>query len=214
MFDNYEDFYSLFEQYPDAFKESETYEAFCLAVGKEYLTTYRWAPRVFATAKAGKRTYRPLVFPTISAFSELFEDARFLPASSDRKKGTIPQGYLWCSVLSMHIGGTRDWSPNWPKGETRRHMGATFYGTYVKPKTEVTNAVNAWGNHFGGHSTFSFEAIEREDGILVLAHDSSYIGSEWLALLPLTETIESLFDQETRDLLAREREAERMAWEK
>jgi len=210
MFNNYEDFYALFEQHKDDFAASDTYEAFCQRVGKEWLKNYKWAVRVFNTAKAGKRTYHPLTFPTIERFADLFTSAEFIPTDAP---ATEKRGLHFLSGnagLAMHVGGTRAWSKTSP--DTRSHYGAKFYGTYVQPVPAVMEAVNAWGGHLDAPRSYSFEAIEREDGILVLAHDSLYIGSTWLALLPLTEDIETLFDAETRELVARERAAEMAAW--
>lgn len=215
---NYEDFYTLFEQYPQEFAASSTYEEFCTKTGKEHFLNYRWAVRVFATAKAGKHTYRPLVFPQINTLAELFESAKFIPSpigglTREQYKAKLPKGYLYCSDYSFplpsNVGGKRSWSKDWlARGEkVRAHYGSTFYSTYVKPTEIVRNVRMTLAP-----TPHSFELIHREDGILVLAHDGEHIGSEWLALLPLSENIESLFDADTKQLIERERQAEKLAW--
>lgn len=218
MFNDYEDFYRLFEQHPEEFAKAVNFRHFCAMTDKEYLAGYKWAQRVFATAKAGKHTYRPLVFPQINTLAELFEDAKFLPSPTggltrERYRAKLPEGYLYCSdygfPLPSNVGGKRFWSPDWlARGEkVRAHYGSTFYSVYVKPREIVRDVRMTLAP-----TPHSFELIKREDGILVLAHDDLHIGSEWLALLPLTESIETLFDEETRQLIAREREAEQVAW--
>ncbi len=209
MFDKYDDFYTLFEEHKDEFAASADYETFCQKVGREWLKNYKWAVRVFATAKAGKRTYHPLRFPTFDKFTDLFSAAKFLPMPN-AKQNVIPKGFAFLSgnaSLAMHVGGKRSWSERTP--DTRAHYGAQFYGTYVQPTTEVYNVPMTLVEH-----AKSYEAIQREDGILILAHDGLCIGSDWLALLPLSENIETLFDTETRELIARERKAEVIAWGK
>jgi hypothetical protein len=202
MFNDYEDFYTLFEQYPKEFTEASSYDEFIKATGKDYLRNYLWACRVFDTAKAGKRTYRPLSFPKVESFSELFLDAQLLPTDQKVK----PKNYVFLSGgTCMHIGGKRTWSETCPN--TRAHFGGKFNGTYVLPKPYVHGHKMTLADH-----PASYEMVKREDGILILAHDGLCIGSDWLALLPLTEDIETLFNKETRALLATEREAKVLAW--
>jgi hypothetical protein len=196
MMRDYSDFYNLFDEHKAAFDASTTFEGFCDAIGATHLKTYTWAPPVYATAKAGKRTYRPLTFPTVDKFSDLFESAVFVETK------TNPQGYKYLAgdaSLSKHVGGTRGWSKTQP--DIRSHYGAKFFGTYVKPRAAIERArVN------------SFEAIRRTDGILILTYDRDHIECNWLALLPLSENVESLFDDATREFLANERQADKDAW--
>jgi hypothetical protein len=204
-YNDYEDFYELFEQHPTQFAESTTYEEFCKLVGKDYLAKYIWAGRVFATAKAGKRTYRPLVFPQVNTFAELFEKAELLPTETTDSRHGKAKFLSGSASVCMHVGGKRSWSER--TLGTRAHYGAKFYGTYVTPTPMVADVKMTLAPCPQG-----FEAIAREDGILVIATDGLCIGSDWLALLPLTENIETLFDTETKELLARERQAEIDAW--
>jgi hypothetical protein len=200
------DFYALFEQHADAFAKAQTYAEFCTLANVEYLNTYRWAPAVFETAKAGKRTYRALKFPKVNSFAELFAEAKLLPTSN--KRGDIPQGFKYLggdASVCGSFGGTRGWSKD--HKDIRSHYGAAFHGTYVLPRKEVYDMPMTLDAHAA-----SYEAIPREDGILIIARDSHCIGSDWLALLPLTENIESLFDDATREFLANERQAARDAW--
>jgi hypothetical protein len=195
------DFYELFAKYPAEFAASATYPEFCRSIGKQHLEAYVWAPPVFATAKAGKQTFHPLRLPTVERFADLFIDAKLLPT---HPRAAIPQGYRYLSTLQadtnipFHIGGTRGWSKT--QADVRSHYGATYHGVYVRSQPAADTDLGA------------YEAIRREDGILVLAQSSHLIFSEWLALLPLSESIETLFDEPTRQLIAREREAELAAW--
>lgn len=218
-YSDYSDFYQLFEQHPQEFSKAQTYDEFCTLVDKEYLSRYAWASRVFNTAKAGKCTYRPLAFPQVNTLAELFEDAKFLPSPTggltrEQYRAKLPQGYLCCSDYSFplpsNVGGKRSWSKDWlARGKkVRAHYGATFYSVYVKPTEIVRNVRMTLAP-----TPQSFELIKREDGILVLAHDGEHIGSEWLALLPLSENIETLFDAATKELIANERQAEKLAWQ-
>jgi hypothetical protein len=201
MFNDYEDFYTLFEEHKQAFDKASTYEEFCALSDKEYLAGYKWAERVFATAKAGKRTYRPLYYPLFESFADLFQDAKFLPTNAPK-----PTGYVFLSGgPCMSVGGKRSWSITCPG--TRAHYGSKFYGTYVRPLTEIHNHKMTLAEH-----PANFEMVKREDGILILSQDGKCIGSDWLALLPTTADVETLFDEESRQLLARERKAEQEAW--
>lgn len=206
------DFYDVFDKYPVEFSKATTFPEFCELVGTPimlHVATYRWVPDVFATAKAGKRTYRALRFPNANKFSDLFEQVKFLPAPQNGKPSQIPCGFKWISGTELdyctHVGGRRGWSQTCP--DTRSHYGATFYGTYVKPKAEV----HAMRMTLSEHPN-SYEAIKRTDGILILAHDGHSIGSDYVALLPLSENIEDMYDEETKAFRAAERKAEAEAW--
>jgi hypothetical protein len=187
------DFYDIFDEHKAEFDVSATFASFCDAIDASYLKSCMWAPPVYDTAKAGKRTWRPLEFPRAECFSELFESAVFVETKQ------TPRGYMFLSGgLCMHVGGKRGWSKD--HSDIRSHYGSAFFGTYVKPKKTVYNVRG-------------YEAIRREDGILILANDGLCIGSAYLALIPLTESIETLFDEPTKQFIAKERQGERDAWE-
>jgi hypothetical protein len=207
-FDSAFDFYTAFDEHSDAFKQAASFAEFCKLAGLDYLSRYVWASDVFETAKAGKRTYHALKFPNANKFSDLFEAAVFVPTPQRGERSHTPDGYMFLSGNASHcghVGGNRSWSER-TEG-TRAHYGAKFYGTYVKPRTEVHNVSLTLTEHSAG-----YEAIRRDDGILIIGNDGLCIGSVWLALLPLTEHIESMFDAETLALIEREKQAEVEAW--
>lgn len=200
-----EDAYALFEKHPDAFTASSNFTEFYKAANLNHLDAYAggWVEDAFQTLKVGKRTHRALLFPQATKFSDLFDKAYFLPTDAKDK----PQGVYFVSgsrggAIAMHVGGKRGWSERTP--DTRSHYGAKFYGTYAAPCAKLRTMMGKGG--------FSFEAIRREDGILICVRQHDYVGSDWVALLDLSENIETLFDDETRALLAAERQAAIDAW--
>lgn len=211
MFSDSFDFYDWFDKYPEQFKQAQSYEEFCELVGTPLasrLKEYRWVPQVFECAKVRKRTYRPLRFPRAERFVDLFEAAVFVATPEHGKPSQVPAGYKFLggtASLCGHVGGKRGWSERTP--DTRAHFGAKFYGMYVRPRSEVHNLAMTLAEH-----PHSYEAIRRTDGILILAHDGHSIGQDWLALLPLTENIEDMLDQKTREMIAGERQAAKDAW--
>lgn len=196
------DFYQDFDKHPAEFAATENFEDYCLAVGDtlhmDVLKGYRWAPAVFATAKAGKRTVRALTHPKASKFSDLFT-AIVLAETTGKGRAAVPAGGVYMGGdggLHGHFGGRRGWM-----GGARRHDGAKFFGTYVVPIAELMDPLNT-----------TFEAIRREDGILIIARDSPGIGGVWVALLDPSENIETYFSASTREFLRVERQAAVDAW--
>lgn len=159
-------------------------------------------------ARAGKRTYRALLFPHANKFSDLFIAAYFIPTDAKVKPAGArfvsgSRGGAPCGCM----GGKRGRSERTPN--TRSHYGGKFYGTYAVPCAELAPLLRT---PRGENYSYSFEAIRREDGILILARRSDCIGDTWLALLDLSENIEDMFDDETRAFLAAERQAAVDAW--
>lgn len=198
------DCYRLFEKHMEAFNTSETFTEFIEKANLMHLEKYAggWVENAFETMKAGKKTNRGLLFPKANKFSDLFQEAFFIPTDSKDK----PQGSIFVSGnagFSRHAGGKRGYSERTPG--TRSHYGAKFYGTYVIPKPEIHK-------HISGKYNYSFEAIKREDGILIIANLHDYIGGDWIALLDVSEDIRSLFDTDTQEMLSKERQAEIEVW--
>jgi len=200
------DLYKLVDQHPEAFKASANLAEFIEATGMHWLDGYvgYWADDAFATAKAGKRTHRPLIFPNANKYTDLFKRALFLP-TDDKNKPPEARFLGGNDGFARHCGGKRGWSTTTP--DIPSHYGAKFYGTYVIPLPEVARVVKPRGGY-----TYSFEAIKREDGILITINRSDYIGCDWAALLDVTEDIRTMFDDETKAFLDRERQAELDAW--
>lgn len=197
--------YTLFKKHPEATATAQNFTEFCKLANLAHLEKYAggWIDRAFNTFKAGKETLSPLYFPAASKFSELFEAAYLIETNSKNK----PVGVIFLGGndgFSRHLGGRRGWSERTP--DTRSHYGAKFYGTYVKPTRAMLDVCGPY------HGQYSFEAIRRTDGILITVHTHAYIGSTWLALLDLSEDIRAYFDDETRAMLAAERQAEFDAW--
>lgn len=204
---DYRDAYKLFEAHPEAFSLAQTFPQFCILAEVEYYAHYAWIPRAFASAKEGKFTYHPVRFPKVNRFAELFEEVKLLPMP-ERNSNLIPNGFLSLTGnggIAMHVGGKRGWSKT-SKG-TRSIYGAKFCMTYVKPKAEIANVAMTLVDR-----ARSYEAIKRDDGILILAHDGLSIGREWIALLPLSENIEDLLSSEDRELIEREKADDIRAW--
>jgi len=194
-----EDAYALFRKHNDAFKVSDNFTTFIQLAGLNHLDNYigGWIEAAFNTFKAGKETYRPLLMPNASKFSDLFTAAYFLPTDQKDK----PEGVKFLggnAGLCGHMGGTRGWSERSP--DTRSHYGCKFYGTYVLPIEKIN------------HKNTSFEAIRRTDGILIIIRSTHYVGEDWVALLDPDANIEEMFDEETRAFLAKERQAALDAW--
>lgn len=211
------DCYALFKKHPAAFESAATFTEFYTAAGLDYLERYAggWVESAFETAKAGKATRRPLIFPRAAKFADLFTAAFFLQTDSK----SIPRGACFMSGRPTsrkegdfapapcgHMGGTRGYSERTPG--TRSHYGTKFYGSYVVPSDEVRGACESY---FGKNQSFSFEAIAREDGVLIIAR-WPYPGEMWLALLDQGETVEALFDDETRAFITKEKQAAVDAW--
>lgn len=197
------DAYAFFKKHQEAFDKSETFTEFINQAGLQHMDNWigGWIEDAYATMKAGKTTtYRPLAFPKANKYADLFTAAIFIPTDERNK----PQGYRFMSGFSKHCGGTRGWSKRTPS--TRSHYGAKFYGTYVKPLPEVDRV---HGFHREG---YSFEAINREDGILIIARHHNGIFQQWIALLDKSENIETMFDADTQEFIAKERQAELDAW--
>lgn len=200
-FDTAVDFYQDFDKHPAEFATSATFAEYCAAVGgplHELLAKYRWAPAVFATAKAGKRTARALTHPTATKFSDLFTEA-VLAETTGKGRADVPAGGVYLSgdaSLHGHFGGHRGWLNG-----TRRHMAAKFFGTYVVPIADLADSLIS-----------GFEAVRRADGILIIARDTIGIEGVWVALLDSAENIETYFSVSTREFLRVERQAGIDAW--
>jgi hypothetical protein len=199
------DFYQDFDKHPAEFAATATFADYCAAVGDtlhaELLAKYRWAPAVFATAKAGKRTMRALTHPTAAKFSDLFT-AAVLAETTGKGRAAVPAGSVYLSgEAGLHgfFGGQRGW-----KADVRQHMGTKFFGTFVTPRADM----------FTIHSEriSSFEAIPRTDGILIIARDTIGIEGVWVALLDPSEDIEAYFSADTKAFLRVERAAAAAAW--
>lgn len=207
QFDTAVDFYQDFDKHPAEFATATTYAEYCALVGgplhSDYLSTVRWAPAVFATAKAGKRTVRALTMPKAGKFSDLFSVVT-LAETTGKGRAAVPAGGVYMGGdASLHgfFGGRRGWL-----GGRRRHEGTKFFGTYVTPQPELARTT------LGGEKISSFEALRRADGILIIARDSPGIEGVWVALLDLAESIESYFSESTREFLRVERQAAVDAW--
>lgn len=205
------DFYEYFDANPVQFAAAATFDAFLEAVDtplSSHLKAYRWAARAFDTLKAGKRTAQSLLLPNACKFSDVFAGARLvehLTGKHYRKQA----GYFigGAGSRSFHGGGERGFSKTSP--EIRSHFGAVkFFVTYVTP---ADSALIATMNDYLG-DVDSFEAIRRDDGILIIARNSRLIGSQYVALLDASENIETLYDADSIALLARERAAALAAW--
>lgn len=200
-------FYDIFDEFPEQFSQAQSYLEFCSLIGRDHLKSYVWAPPVFETAKAGKRTYHALTFPKASRFEDLFSAARFLPSpdKTNESRGLFYIGSPTHSAVPCgYIGGTRGYSKTTP--DVRSHFGCKWYCTRVQPTLETMNAVR------GYERSLSFGAIRRDDGVLIIAQDSSYIGGVWLALLDKDATIDGLFPESDRELIAKENQAAIDAW--
>jgi hypothetical protein len=133
------DFYEIFDQHAEQFQAAQTYAELCALIGSEFLKTYSWALPVFATAKAGKRTFHALALPLASTFEDLFRAARYLPSDSDEAKDAKRQGFIYIgsptksAVPSGHVGGTRGYSKTMP--DVRSHYGTKWYCTLVQART-------------------------------------------------------------------------------
>jgi hypothetical protein len=196
------DCYTLFEKHKEAFDASANFGEFIEKAGLKHLDGYvgHWVEDVFQTFKAGKKTCRGLMFPNANKFTDLFSAAYF---ATDQNK--IPGAvYLGGSgALHKHCGGIYGWSKTSP--DIKSHYGAKWYSTRVVPREEIAEKLG---------KSYSLEAVKREDGILILHNPHGYVGSTWLALLDLSENIETLFDDTTREFIAMDRKAEMDAWSK
>lgn len=200
--------YTLFKKHPEAFETSTNFGEFIAAASLEYLRDYAggWVELAFSTMKAGKETYRPLYFPKAEKFNDLFTAGFFIP--TDAKMKPAGSHYIGGDAgLARHCEGIRGWSKNMP--DVRSHYGTKFYGSYVIPTDDVKAACLGY---FGKGETVSFEAINRDDGVLITAR-WSYPGEIWLALLEKGANIETLFDETTRAFIAAEHQADIDAWE-
>lgn len=202
---------ALFRRHETAFTTSTTLAGFVQSAGLTHLEGYMggWLEKAYETAKVGKCTvYRPLQFPRAEQFSDLFTNAYFLATEAKGKPAGVCfiSGYRGDAAPCGHMGGRRGYTPG---TNTRCHYGAKFYGTYVTPRPEVKALVEA---HIGAYGGYSYEAIRRDDGILVTARCSQIIGSVWLALLDKDADIQALFDADTRAFIAAEKQADIDAW--
>lgn len=203
------DVYKFLAKYPEELKQAENMNEFLNLIPDsdkyQYMKKYAngWINQAYKTARAGKTSlYNALSFNAYaSKFSDLFESITFCDTKQKPKTDFY---YLGGNAsLCGHYGGMRGWSKT--SKDIRSHYGANFFGTYAKPTKELLK--------FLGTGGWSFEAIRRSDGILITVHDSSYIGSTWLALLDDSEQIETYFDITTLEFLETEKQAAAKAWE-
>lgn len=193
------DCYNLFRKYKSEFNTSKDFADFCQITKLSYLLDYvgGWVEQAYWTMKAGKETHRGLKLPNANRFSDLFTEVYLLPTDMNNK----PEGVHFLggdAGFTKHLGGTRGWSKTCEGA--RSQYGAKFYGTYVVPIESIT------------YKNTSFEAITRTDGILITIQSHNYTGCDWIALLDLTEDIKTLYDDDTKAMLAKERQAEIDAW--
>lgn len=199
------DCYILFEQYINEFESAKDFSEFCVMVNKTHLERYYWVELSFYTMKAGKKTNKPLIVPNASKFSDLFTNAILIETNNKHKP--IDTHYVSGDAgLSKFCGGIRGYSKTTP--DIRSHYGAKFYGTYVTPNDKTKELIKT----YCCDKNYSFEAIRRKDGILITVKPNSYPGCSWLALLDSSDNVDTLFDEETRQFLERERKAEIEAW--
>lgn len=188
------DWYKMFDANLDAAAQATSLTEFATITGNKRAEYYAggWAEKCLASWKAGKQTYYPLEFPQFEKFSDLFSDVDFHSTKARRAPGEyfLSGNASYCS----HVGGRRGFS----ESGNKCHYGAEFFGTYVIPAPEVLQAVLI---RYGKGYTISFEAIPRDDGILITCHPSEIISSYWLALLPVSENIYDYYPETARRII-------------
>lgn len=199
---------------------AKTWEEFCATQGRlgEVYRSYNWLEKHWETLKAHPETFvaHALKFPHARKVSDLFTGAYLCPhemvpqgrgAHVPHPAGTVmisESGRSSGFCVTMRMGGTRGWN-----GETRTHYGSTFYITYVKVIPEIREMTSGV---YGEFRVSSLEAIDREDGVLIISRRRNCIGSDWLALLDKGESLWGIYDDETRTRIEAEHEAIHQAW--
>lgn len=222
------DIYEHFKKHPAEFQGAATMVEFADAIGGglgELLRKYAagWAGRVFETVKAHPNTflYRPLLLPRARTFADLFSGAVYAEHVTTQKSGshsTAPAGFCFVSATRAkdavpcgHHSGTRYVVKFRDGTAVRGRSGAKFMLSYAKPRDETIAAIG--GNLGGSGGIGSFEAVTRDDGILIIANAPRHLGSDWVALLNAGESLLPLMPPEVAPMLAAEAEADRAAWE-
>lgn len=188
---------------------SKDYDEFCSSQGPlgEHYRKYVWLRNYYRTLKAkGFLTYHPLEYPEARTFADLFTAAKLLPTQNKTEEhyGLFFLG--GSGATCGHFGGRRG-IKTFPDGsKVKSNYSSQFLATYVKPNNKLYNDLAL------KETQGSFDAIRLEDGILIIHRDKHCIGNTWVALLDLTENIETMFSEETKEFLAKERQAEKEAW--
>lgn len=199
---------------------------FCERTGHmgAFYRKYAWLAKHFETLRARPDTflYQPLALPNARKASDLFTSAYLCPhivrgkgqgSYTDAPPNTVFVGGRTRDTfaVSRSMGGRRRVETDKYGMTHRTHYGSTFFVTYAA----LTPDVRAWYDAYNAKyfDLSSIEAIDREDGVLIVAKHAQISGGPWLALLDKGETLESMFDDETRKRLAEDREAERVAFE-
>lgn len=129
----------------------------------------------------------PLVFPEFTAFSEVFAamvefDLMSTPntAKNPRKPGVEVSRLPYTEVTGngRHVRGQCDVGPFL---SVKALLGGETRYFDVRPSTQVLDY--AQKHMLLSCGPISFEAIEREDGVLVIARETRIISGRWLCLL-------------------------------
>lgn len=209
----------------EALLASASWEEFCASTGDlgAFYLKREYMKRHYDTVKAKPHTflYHALAFPNACKAADLFSAAYLCPHKLRPNNGgsyteappntVFVGGTRGAFAVSRSMGGRRKVETD-KYGKTHRtHYGSTFFVTYAALAPDV----RAWYDKYNAEyfNLSSIEAIDREDGVLIVAKHAQISGGPWLALLDKGETLESMFDDETRKRLAEDKEAERVAFE-
>lgn len=234
---NYHDLWKLFEQHNA--RDFATFAEWCAKGGlRGELGSYMaekltggWAEdyfRTFHRIPVGGYIAKPLSFPEARTVADLFDACKLIPQMKNPQGGrTLDEGKRWIEQNAggpgfVFFGGSRSrltWcghpGATWEYDEarnTRTIRGGSFASTYAKPKPAV---LKWWENTMGSEGDFSlggFEAVDRDDGILVIARSRCGIGDRWVALLDAGQDLFSLAPQADRDLIQATEAAEASAF--
>lgn len=207
---------TVFRRHEAEFARHPDLASFSAATGTLRDYVGGWCDNLYLTDKAfGIGTLaKHLAMPPARTMADLFEAARLKPAT--RGNVTLPD---WCyagssrgdAFPSAHVGGKRGIRDFGDGSVVRTRSGAVWTHTEVKPRREVREA---WAAIYGrGHAwpggrsseayapnvsaseafdLCSFEAVTRDDGVLIIAKGGRGFGDMWIAMLRPGETIRGL----------------------
>lgn len=199
---------------------SDSWESFIDAVGTpaaRLFKKYVWLPAYYESMKAHNGRYfsKPLAMPGARKFSDLFESAEL--RASNHNHEPLERGPFYFvggsragrAAPAGHYGGFRYVVEFTSDGSAHCGLGgaSVWCSSFAKPRADVFKGLGNLGGLIDGLS--SFDVVRNDDGFLVTARDRHSIGSLWVALLPLSESLFDMFNDKDRALVERNEKLER-----